>query len=34
LTQNQGRHAQTKMWASTATAVKPTVPWIQKWWNS
>ena len=29
LNQNQGRHAQTRMWASTATAVKPTVPCIQ-----
>jgi hypothetical protein len=29
LNQNQGRHAQTKMWAKTATAVKPTVPCIQ-----
>ena len=29
LNQNQGRHAQTRMWARTATAVKPTVPCIQ-----
>jgi hypothetical protein len=29
LNQNQGRHAQTRMWATTATAVKPTKACIQ-----